>query len=48
MTNWFSLALTFAAYTDTAVGLYLRCMMVGFVQYVDPELAVYVATEMHF
>lgn len=48
MANWISLVLTFAAYTDTMVGLYLRWTMVGFVRYVDPELATYLATELHF
>ena len=48
MTNWFSLAITFAAYTDTASGLYLRRIMAQFVSYVDPELATYIATELHF
>ncbi len=48
MTNWISLALTFAAYTDTAAGLYLRRMMAQFVSYVDPQLASYIALELHF
>ncbi len=48
MTNWISGAITLAAYTDTAMGLYLRMMMVELVHYVDPELAIYIVTELHF
>ncbi len=48
MTNWFSLAITAAAYTDTVLGLYLRRAMAQFVSYIDPQLASYIATELHF
>ena len=48
MTNYFSLAFTLAAYTDTAAGFYLRRVMTLFVSYVDPVLAIYIVTELHF
>ena len=48
MTNWISLTITLAAYTDTPAGFYLRSMMAQFVSYIDPALASYIALELHF
>jgi len=41
------LVLTLAAYSDTGLGFFLRCRMVGPVALFDPGLAAYIAAMIH-
>ena len=48
MTKILGLALTLAAYSDTALGLWLRIVMTAPVGAVDAPLAMYIVENLHF